>query len=182
MLHVTPAEFAWLPIPCAGIKHSGSPAAPGSPSPSGPTPCGTLSSQPRGTRGAVAGCPGSRLPGRSPHHHEIRPGPDLAGRARHLHRRRLRRRSPVRHRASWRASTSAPPGTPIVTLEPPTNRRYARHILVVLGRRSSTPNWQVCRCAMPMRCRGLLQKCCDLPPVPWRGIEVLLLRGTACPT
>ena len=42
-------------------------------------------------RGPAAGCPGSRLARRSPHHHEIRPRPRRPGPARHLHRRGLRR-------------------------------------------------------------------------------------------
>ena len=46
---------------------------------------------------AAAGRTGSRLPRRPAHHHDIRPGHGLAGPARYLHRRRVRRRSrPVR--------------------------------------------------------------------------------------
>jgi len=42
-----------------------------------------------GCRGAAAGCAGSRLARRSPHHHEVRPRPRQPRPARHLHRRRL---------------------------------------------------------------------------------------------
>jgi len=52
--------------------------------------------------------PGSRLARRPAHHHALRPGPHLAGPARHLYRRRLRRRGgPV----AARTFTSAWPET-----------------------------------------------------------------------
>jgi integrase/recombinase XerD len=41
----------------------------------------------------AARCAGSRLARRSPHDYEIRPGPRVTGPARHIHRRRLHRRS-----------------------------------------------------------------------------------------
>jgi integrase len=72
---------------------AGSPAAPGSSRTSARTPCATRSSPQFRRRGATAGRPGGCLPRRPPNHHALRPGTHQPGPARHLHRRRLRRRS-----------------------------------------------------------------------------------------
>ena len=68
-------------------------AAPGSARTSGRTRCGTPSSPPPSTLGFLCGTCRKPPPTPSQNDHAIRPGPRLAGPARHLHRRRLHRRS-----------------------------------------------------------------------------------------
>jgi hypothetical protein len=89
-----------------GVSSAISRGGPGSPSQSGRTRCGTRSSPQRWTLGCRCGmCRKPRLTLiRGPRC--AREGPDLAGPARHVHRRRLRRRSsPVKPQAS-----THPPG------------------------------------------------------------------------
>ena len=99
---------------------------------------GTRSSPPHSMRGATTGCAGSRLLRRPADRRALRPGADQPGPARHLHRRRLHRRSsplaatPGRH-AVWpplSGQTARTPHarSPLATNSAPANRRYGRQV------------------------------------------------------
>jgi integrase/recombinase XerD len=82
-----------------------------------------------GRRGAAAGCAGSRLARRPPHHHEVRPRPWQPGPARDLHRRRLPRWCrPVR--ANYLAAT--PPDRTAAARRRPASRKASGYF----GRRN----------------------------------------------
>ena len=70
---------------------AGPPTAPGSPSPSGRTRCGTRSSPPPSTPACRSATCRKPPPTPIPHHHQVRPRSWQSGPACHLHRRRLPR-------------------------------------------------------------------------------------------
>ena len=95
-----------------------------------------------GRRRPAARRAGSRLPRRPADHDALRPGPDLAGPARHLHRRRLRRRSgPVR----LHPSSTRPPGCQSARRMEPQD---ATKSPIVVSTRPRTADLFACDCSV----------------------------------
>jgi hypothetical protein len=177
------------------------PAAPASRSLSGPYAATCVHHRGPGCRRPAAGRARSRLARRPAHHHALRPGPDLTGPARHLHRRRLPRRSrQVTPQATYPFAWSAlRPGSPsardriahhdaTAAHEPPICTSWRSVMMAVRGARERTFCYAGKACKLSQSddagvvfCQFSSQvRCCrsnglDRSPIPVNLLRALLI-------